>query len=72
MKRKHECQKRQLVDILLFSDNTVFEEMLANMRIFSLNIIENSVNILGKVLYRVVLLRLKTRDKFVHKFEAII
>ncbi len=60
LNRKHECQKRQLIDMLLFSDNTVFEEM-ANITIFSLNIVENSVNVLGKVLYRVVLLT-KTED----------
>ena len=52
--------KRKLVDMLLFSDNTVFEEM-ANITMFSLNIVENSVNIQGKVLYRVVLLT-KTED----------
>ncbi len=44
------CVKRQLV-MLLFSDNTVntvFEKM-ANITIFSLNIVEN-VNILEEVL----------------------
>ena len=36
--------------MLLFSDNTVFEKKMANIAIFSLNIVENSVNILEKVL----------------------
>ncbi len=36
------------VDMILISDNTVFEEM-ADITIFSLNIVENSVNILGEV-----------------------
>ena len=41
--------------MLLLSGNTGFEEM-ANITIFSLNIVENSVKIPGKVLYIVVLL----------------
>ena len=41
-------QLKQLFD-LLFSDSTVFDKM-ANITIFSLNIIENFVNILEKVL----------------------
>ncbi len=41
--------EKELVEMLLFSDNTVFEKM-ANITIFSLNIVENSVTILGKVL----------------------
>ncbi len=43
-----ENRLRQLV-MLLFSDNAAFEKM-ANITIFSLNIVENSVNILEKVL----------------------